>query len=233
MEYRTAVVAQLAKIVNSFITSMLENVYSFPKSIAWIVFHASKIIEKAFDAKEANAVVTELIFTLYICPIILDPEQFGLYNSQVTDIARHNLIQVGQILQCLALSTYEPVDMKYIDLFRLLDKSRFNDFFEMLFYEIDDEPPVDVSPQMNRSIFLFTEHELNALISFLQKVQTELGDGDHFNKSLFGSFEELNFVNSRDNSPKTSRPNSNETIETPLKKSTFFNIGENSLKICW
>lgn len=102
---------------------------------------------------------------MYICPVIVDPEQFGICNAQVTDIARHNLIQIGKILQSLALYKFEPTDCKYADLFDLLDKNRVNNFLELLFFDMDnEEPPIDSSPVVIRDIMLFTELELNNMV---------------------------------------------------------------------
>jgi hypothetical protein len=53
-EYRSNVVRKLAEFTNSFICSLRENVYSFPKPIAWIVYQISKIITKSFGSKEVS-----------------------------------------------------------------------------------------------------------------------------------------------------------------------------------
>lgn len=53
-EYRKEVIVKLVQFTNSFITSLLENVYSFPKCISWIVYNISKIIEKSYGSKEVS-----------------------------------------------------------------------------------------------------------------------------------------------------------------------------------
>ncbi|KAJ8952693.1 hypothetical protein NQ318_021009 [Aromia moschata] len=225
-EYRREVVAKLVEVSNTFITALLENVYSFPKSISWIVCHISKIIEKSFGAKEANSIVTELIFTLYICPVIVDPEQYGICNAQVTDIARHNLIQIGQILQSLALNKFEPTDPKCSDLFDLLNKTRVSNFVELLFFDMEnEEPPIDSSPVAARDIMLFTEHELNHLISILQRIQAIPRQNDNFVKEDETIEDQLLSLSlsSRDNSPKSSRLTASE--ETTVRKTNFFSLG--------
>lgn len=240
--YRNEVVTKLASFTNSFIVSILENIYSFPKALAWIVHHTAKLIEKPFGAKEANAIVTELIFTLFICPVILDPEQYGICNSQVTEITRHNLIQVGQILQSLALSKYEIIDPKMRDLFDLLDKDSFESFFDLLFVDLGDmQPPVDIVPGLARGVSLFTETEIYILINFLQKYQVDGADvGNAIKDSLDGivSLEEhlssLNISQSRDNSPKTSRPGSGDSTDScgnGAKKSNFFLLANKNQKL--
>ncbi|KAJ8934394.1 hypothetical protein NQ314_013435 [Rhamnusium bicolor] len=225
-EYRREVIAKLVQYTNAFISSLLENVYSFPKSISWIVCHISKIIEKSFGAKEANSIITELIFTLYICPVIVDPEQYGICNSQVTDVTRHNLIQVGQILQSLALNKFEPTDIKFADLFELLDKNRVNNFIELLFFDMDnEEPPVDSSPLIIRDMMLFTEQELSNLISILQRIQTSQKQNEKFMKDDETIEDQLASLSlsSRDNSPKSNRLTSSEEVTS--RKLNFFSLG--------
>lgn len=86
----------------------------------------------------------------------------------MNEIVRHNLIQVGQILQWLALSKYEPIDTKYSDLFVNLNKNEVLNFMDLLFFDMDTtEPPACVSPDVTKDIMLFTEDELSNLVSTL------------------------------------------------------------------
>lgn len=77
----------------------------------------------------------------------------------------HNLIQVGQILQWLALSKYEPIDEKFSDLFNQLNKNDVLDFIDLLFFGMNTtEPPTSIAPDTNKDIMLFTENELSNLV---------------------------------------------------------------------
>jgi hypothetical protein len=54
---------------------------------------------------------------LYICPAICDPEPYGIISDvQITNVARHNLMQVANILQVLAMSE-DDKDTKAQDLY--------------------------------------------------------------------------------------------------------------------
>ncbi|RZC32686.1 RasGAP domain containing protein, partial [Asbolus verrucosus] len=165
-EYRSEVIRKLAEFTNYFICSLRENVYSFPKSIAWIVYQISKITTKSFGSKEANAIVTELIFTLYICPAIVDPEQYCICDAQITDVTQHNLMQVGQILQVLALNKFESPDARFSDIYNLLDNDVVCNFMEDILFNLehDEAPPVDVTPTIVRDTALLAEDELNQLV---------------------------------------------------------------------
>lgn len=51
-EYRNVVISKLVEFTNNIVGSLLENLYSFPKPISWIVYQISKIIEKSFSLKQ-------------------------------------------------------------------------------------------------------------------------------------------------------------------------------------
>lgn len=98
--------------------------------------------------------------------MIVDPEQYGIFNSTTSEIARHNLIQIGKILQILALYKFEGIDKKYLDIFENVDKNGMNNFVELLFFDMDsNEPPIETNPQVVRNIMLFTEEELKNLVT--------------------------------------------------------------------
>ncbi|KAJ3666079.1 hypothetical protein Zmor_001534 [Zophobas morio] len=232
-EYRTEVIRKLAEFTNHFISSLRENVYSFPKPIAWIVYQISKIITKSFGSKEANAIVTELIFTLYICPAIVDPEQYCICDAQITEITQHNLMQVGQVLQVLALNKFESPDIRLNDIYSLLDNDMVCNFLEDILFNLeydDDSPPLDITPQVVRNCALIEEDELNNLVMFLQKVHNEQTQNDGGKKLVLGSnvIEEqvasLILPSSLENSPKTNKPFTNGFAENNLKKSNFLSL---------
>ncbi|XP_030746066.1 receptor-mediated endocytosis protein 6 homolog isoform X2 [Sitophilus oryzae] len=207
VQYRNEVALKLANYTNTFVRSLLENVYSFPKALAWLVCHIYQMIEKNFCTKEANAIISDLIFTFFLCPVIVKPEEYGMINSKLTEITRHNLTQVVKLLQILALYKFEGIDPKHADIFATVDKEGISNFIEIILTDMDClEAPVDVSPKISRDIMLFTEEELNNWVCFLQKVQSKS------NASLSESVEEylssLTILSSTDNSPKTHRTNS-------------------------
>lgn len=51
-DYRKVTICKLVEFTNQIVASLLENVYSFPKPISWIVYQISKIIEKSFSLKQ-------------------------------------------------------------------------------------------------------------------------------------------------------------------------------------
>lgn len=54
---------------------------------------------------------------LYICPAIYDPESYGIITDvQISPVARHNLMQIANILQVLAMPG-DDKDQKAQDLY--------------------------------------------------------------------------------------------------------------------
>lgn len=80
-----------------------------------------KHLMKMFNL-QVFAIATDLVFTHFICPAIVNPEPYGITDAPISYIARFNLIQVAQILQMLAMRRYEGVDQKVEDLYSQFDK---------------------------------------------------------------------------------------------------------------
>lgn len=64
IEYRKVVISKLVEFTNNIVASLLENVYSFPKPISWIVYQISKIIEKSFSLKQVQLSICLIIVKL-------------------------------------------------------------------------------------------------------------------------------------------------------------------------
>ncbi|KAH1022384.1 hypothetical protein HUJ04_011797 [Dendroctonus ponderosae] len=178
VEYRNDVASKLAQFTNSFVQSLLENVCSFPRALAWIAFHIYKMIENNYCAKEANSIITELLFTLFICPVIVDPEQYGIANAVTSEMVRHNLIQ--------------GIDKKYLDIFENVDKNSMSNFVELLFFDMgsSDRPVYFLQKvqmirvqndnfEKNPSLSVSIEEHLSSLaISRENSPQTSRPNGD-------------------------------------------------------
>ena len=101
-EYRNVTTNKLVMLTERFILSLKANFYCFPAALGWLVNHLYHTIIKSgkTDAAEARAMCADLVFSLFICPAICDPEPFGITSdTPISYIARHNLMQVAQILQ--------------------------------------------------------------------------------------------------------------------------------------
>jgi len=118
--YRDVTTDKLVALVNHFVMNLQANMYCFPPSLAWIISQLYHTLVKAetVDRAEARAICADLVLTFFICPAICDPEPYGITtDAPISYIARHNLIQVGQIMQVLAISKPEEIDNKTRDLY--------------------------------------------------------------------------------------------------------------------
>nr|XP_022919979.1 receptor-mediated endocytosis protein 6 homolog isoform X1 [Onthophagus taurus] len=193
-EYRTRIVNTFLELTNSFVLSLQDNLQCFPTSIGWLIWQIGKMMSKSFgeNSKEVNAIATDLIFTSFICPAIVNPEYYGISDAPISEIARHNLIQIAQILQTLALYRYEVPDRKLHDLYGLLftdnNSTIVADIVDSLLHQRcsmeDNPPPFQSIPGVNKPFVLFTEQELFNLTSFLQKVHTDNSSQPTLNNGL-------------------------------------------------
>lgn len=65
---------------------------------------------------------SDLVFAFFICPAIVNPEPYGITDAPISDIASFNLMQVAQILQVLAMSKWEEINPKLMDLYGKFEK---------------------------------------------------------------------------------------------------------------
>ena len=153
--------------------------HCFPTCVAWLVRQMAGLLTKNgnIDSKEIHAICTDLVFTYFICPAIVNPEPYGITDAPISYVARFNLMQVGQILQMLSLIKYQSVDPKVNDLYRKFEKDSVSSILDAILDgaidELEEEPNVIDSNKLqglSRSAALFTENELNSLVNFLQTI---------------------------------------------------------------
>lgn len=104
----------LVRVAQRFIVSIRDNMHCFPTCVSWLVRQMAGLLSKNgnVDPKEIHAMCTDLVFTYFICPAIVNPEPYGITDAPISYIARFNLMQVGQILQMLSLMKYQSIDPK-------------------------------------------------------------------------------------------------------------------------
>jgi hypothetical protein len=122
--YRTMIVGRLTKIINKFVISLQQSMSCFPPSLSWLVRKLyTTLLEKEITQSEARLICTDLVVTCFICPAITNPETIGIISdTPIGNIARFNLMQVGQILQILALLPYENPPNYFKDFLTTIDQ---------------------------------------------------------------------------------------------------------------
>lgn len=89
--------AKLVALVNTFICYLKQNTYCFPQSLRWIVSQMYKTLARVerLEVGEVRTMCTDLLLTCFICPAIVNPEQYGIISdAPINEVARFNLMQV-------------------------------------------------------------------------------------------------------------------------------------------
>ena len=110
-----------------FIAGIRQNLQSFPPSLARLLrtMYTLLVSSGRADQKEAYAVCVDVVFDLFICPAMVDPNPVGIIDTPVSYVARSNLMQVAQILKMIALTKWEEIgDERLTDLYSRFDKVR-------------------------------------------------------------------------------------------------------------
>eukprot|EP00069_Balaena_mysticetus_P004593 bmy_04640T0 len=105
--------AKLVALVNKFIGYLKQNTYCFPHSLRWIVSQMYKTLScvDRLEVGEVRAMCTDLLLACFICPAVVNPEQYGIISdAPINEVARFNLMQVGRLLQQLAMTGSEEGD---------------------------------------------------------------------------------------------------------------------------
>ncbi|KAG5321351.1 GAPD1 protein, partial [Pseudoatta argentina] len=224
--YRLWTVNSLYRITQRFIVNIRETIHCFPTSVCWLVRQMAGLLSKNgnVDPKEVHAMCTDLVFTYFICPAIVNPEPYGITDAPISYVARFNLMQVGQILQMLSLQKYQNIDNKVIDLYKKFEKDSVSSIIDSMLdgatEELEEEPMIIDNNKfqgLSRSAALFTESELNSLITFLNTI---VGD-NNAETILHNSFDRKQLAEMLSQLPSGLLHNNklnNEYLETPSKR---------------
>ncbi|XP_066994190.2 GTPase-activating protein and VPS9 domain-containing protein 1 isoform X2 [Anabrus simplex] len=182
LEYRKWTISRLVAVTKRFVISIQENMHSFPSGVCWLLRQIAGLLMKSsgIEPKEVNAICTDLVFTYFICPAIVNPEAYGITDAPISYIAQFNLIQVAKIVQTLAMTRYEEVDSKVTDLYSQFEKDCVSSLLDAMLEGtstgLDEDPSITDSCKLQgltRAAALFTETELHNLVNFLQAVAAD------------------------------------------------------------
>lgn len=233
--YRLWTINSLFHITQKFIISIRENMHCFPSSICWLVRQMAGFLGKNgnVDSKEVHAMCTDLVFTYFICPAIVNPEPYGITDAPISYVARFNLMQVGQILQMLSLMKYQAVDSKTFDLYKKFDKDSVSSIIDAIVdgatEDLEDEPNIIDNNKLrgfSRSAALFTETELNTLIIFLQTIATE-ATVENSSSTAFDAKQLIDMLSQLPSGSLTANKLANNiSVETTIKKGSLLGKGK-------
>lgn len=229
-EHRRFIVGKLETLTNAFISGIRNNLHCFPPSLARLLRTVFSLLMASGRAepREVNAVCVDLIFDLFICPAMVDPNPVGIIDTPISYIARSNLMQVAQILQVLCLWKWEEIDPRLMDLYSRFDKESMSSVLEAMLEagEMSEEAQeinemagtsrMDLTSEgsrLARLALLMTRSQLEGLIAFLKSLQH--ANPDH------GQELDLNELNGLLSSLPDSLPGSNpSTLNNNTEGST-------------
>nr|KAG5712108.1 hypothetical protein BaRGS_020834 [Batillaria attramentaria] len=191
--YRNFIVDKLVQLATRFISSIKANLHCFPPALAWVVSQVFSSLTQAgrVDQAEVRASCADLVFALFICPAICDPEPYGITSDiPISHIARHNLMQIAQIIQVLAISRWEEIDVKVKDLYGRFEKGCMSTVLDSFLEGPWDDALISsglTPPNLPmRSTMLMTPAEVKDLVVFLRQTNSILDDKLPGRKQLEG-----------------------------------------------
>ncbi|XP_077417779.1 GTPase-activating protein and VPS9 domain-containing protein 1 isoform X4 [Vanacampus margaritifer] len=179
--------AKLVALVNKFIGYLKQNTYCFPHSLRWIVSQMYKTLScvEGLEVGEVRTMCTDLLLTCFICPAIVNPEQYGIISdAPINEVARFNLMQVGQLLQQLAMAD-DDADPRRKSCLSKFDKSCVAAFLDVVIGGRAVETPpmssMNLLEGLSRTAVYVTHHQLIALVDFVRRVMTgdQLREEEH------------------------------------------------------
>uniref|UniRef100_A0A672YWU8 GTPase-activating protein and VPS9 domain-containing protein 1 n=1 Tax=Sphaeramia orbicularis TaxID=375764 RepID=A0A672YWU8_9TELE len=185
--------AKLVALVNKFIGYLKQNTYCFPHSLRWIVSQMYKTLScvERLEVGEVRTMCTDLLLTCFICPAIVNPEQYGIISdAPINEVARFNLMQVGQLLQQLAMAD-DDADPRRKSSLSKFDKSCVAAFLDVVIGGRAVETPpmssMNLLEGLSRTAVYITHNQLLALVDFVRSVMA----GDHLREEEHMALETL------------------------------------------
>ncbi|CAO1411751.1 unnamed protein product [Diamesa serratosioi] len=225
-KFREEIISSLFGLVNKFIKSLNMNWIIFPSTIRWLVQTMSRLLkQKGFDPKTINEILTDMVFSHFICPACVSPDLYGIADAPISENARFNLSQIGQILQMLALVKYQEMDQKFDELYRRFDENVISHLMEQLLENTYDISEMGLSHQLptlyniGRNSILITHSEVELLMQFLRATADSIIISDEDRSKLKELIDDLpNLVE-----PVVVRASTNGVETSPSRKSKIIN----------
>ncbi|CAH2275542.1 GTPase-activating and VPS9 domain-containing 1 isoform X5 [Pelobates cultripes] len=120
---------------------------------------------------------TDLLLACFICPAIVNMEQYGIIsNAPINEVARFNLMQVGHLLQQMALTGFEEVDARNKSNLSKFDKSCVAAFLDVVIggrvVETSPLSSVNLLEVLSRTVVYLTYSQLFRLLLFLHSISS-------------------------------------------------------------
>uniref|UniRef100_A0A4W4FWM5 GTPase-activating protein and VPS9 domain-containing protein 1 n=1 Tax=Electrophorus electricus TaxID=8005 RepID=A0A4W4FWM5_ELEEL len=230
--------AKLVALVNSFIGYLKQNTYCFPQSLRWIVSQMYKTLARVegLEVGEVKTMCTDLLLTCFICPAIVNPEQYGIISdAPINEVARFNLMQVGQLLQQLAMADADEGDPRRKSSLSKFDKSCVAAFLDVVIGGRAVETPpmssVNLLEGLTRTVVYITHNQLLTVVDFVRSVTAgdQLREEDHLAlETLLANVPQSRTVKSNSLELTPSNTPQLSPATTPANKKNRLPIGSRS-----
>ncbi|XP_014090424.3 receptor-mediated endocytosis protein 6 homolog isoform X2 [Bactrocera oleae] len=169
-KFHNDIITKLHVMAQSFIDSLTFNWSLFPSTLRWLVQTMSHQLKQShFSEKIINEIITDMVFTHFICPAIVSPDIMGIIDAPIPEQVRFNLIQIGQIIQMLALAKHDDVDAKFAQVHAKFESNMVSHLIDLLLMSQSGEDVVAILSQQSdfdRSHLLSTQSELAYFVQF-------------------------------------------------------------------
>jgi hypothetical protein len=179
-EHRRFIILKLVGHVKRFLHGIQSNFLSFPAYLSHLVRYLFRKMteEGRMDSRDIYIVCVEVLFTLFICPAVVDPEPMGVIDMPISYIARFNLMQVAQIIQSLALWKWEEISPQLMDLYGEFEKDVVSRLVESVLDSFDDEESISSEATVPHSAtarlsVLLTADQLHQMVEWLRVISSQ------------------------------------------------------------
>ncbi|XP_055636434.1 receptor-mediated endocytosis protein 6 homolog [Toxorhynchites rutilus septentrionalis] len=189
--------------VAKFIKSISDNWLLLPSTLRWLYQWVYRTLAQAkLPKKDINTILSDMIFTNFICPAIQSPNIHGIIDASISENSRFNLKQIGQILQILTLSEDQPLDAsKYRDVLNKFEKNCISAMLEQFYMndtskQNNSNPIIQYHSSAGTKLILVTLEELATSIKLmeatLQHHSLPISDGERRKlKQMIEPFSDL------------------------------------------
>ncbi|KAG5835000.1 hypothetical protein ANANG_G00267470 [Anguilla anguilla] len=141
---------------------------------------------------EARATCAHLLLACFVCPAVVDPEQYGIVSdAPVNEASRFNLMQVAQLLQQFGMADQDEAPSLQRSSLSKFDKSSLAAFLDAVIGgRVAESPPVSSSSLLeglSRTAVYVTQCQLFTLVDFVQSVM----EGDQLSEDERQALESL------------------------------------------
>uniref|UniRef100_A0A7E4VN45 Receptor-mediated endocytosis protein 6 n=1 Tax=Panagrellus redivivus TaxID=6233 RepID=A0A7E4VN45_PANRE len=195
--YRKMIIARLSTMVSKFARGIEQSMSCFPPTLAWLVKELyALLLTKTVNMPEAEArlICTDVVFTYFICAAVTNPETIGVVSdTPIGSIARFNLMQVGQVLQTLALLPYERPPAYFDEILSSVDHAAvpnvINTILNMDALSLDLMFPNVISDDGGAELYkrracLGTMNDVNTLLAFWRSPATDAITDESVRKTI-------------------------------------------------